>query len=130
MKQRKYGVALMVLLIFVLSYTGYRWWTMSQVERSLAAAEELGEPMSPEALEASYPAVPPDENAAAMYEVAFSYFAYHQDDTDLPLVGVVDMPTPGARLPQEMVEGIAACLERNAHALQYIHEATPLERRT
>ncbi len=113
------------LLIFVVGGT---WLildisTRDALEAEIAGLRAKGWPTEAEAL---YPeAIPPDENAALVYDQAFA--ALQGTDEDWDLIGSITSPEDLEALTDEQRTQLEACLDKNASALGLLHQAAQMK---
>ena len=119
------GVALVPIVLVVIAVFSMLWTTGRAAGRAEQAIREAGEPLTLAELDAWYPYVPDEENAALIYERAFRKLAaprYAQADY-LPVAGYADLPPPGQPLPKVNGLAVAQYLADNEEALDLFHQA-------
>ena len=123
MKLRKHCWIIMLLLIAA-AYGGLRL-TGCWMARVTGVAVP-GEPTTPIELNAWYPAVPENENAAPLYLKAFEAKVWRQDlEAALPFYEA-KLPSPGEPLPESMHAAMETYLAVEAEEIRLLHEAAAL----
>lgn len=116
---------ILLVVAVVLAYAGLRT-TLQHMARMEHAS---GEPATVEELKAWYPPVPDAENAALVYEKAYSAAVDRQDLTEmLPFFGLAVLPEPGTAMPEGMRAALAGYVGANGACLRLLHEAAALPR--
>jgi len=123
MKLRR-NCGIIVLLLIAAAYGGLRLIGHWMAQGTGMAAP--GEPTTPEELNAWYPAVPENENAAPLYLKAFEAKVWRQDlEAALPFYDV-SLPSPGEPLPEAMHAALETYLAVEAEEIRLLHEAAAL----
>lgn len=100
-------------------------------EAAILEAEAMGLSTSGEELAKFWASVPPEENAALLYENAFAVMVDTgtlRTSVSLPIVGGGQLPDPSAPLSEETLAAIGDYVEANAEALALLHEGAALPR--
>ena len=116
------GVGVGLVVVNVVRLPGGR-------EDMLQAIRDRGEPATFDDLDALYPQVPDEMNAALVYQQAFDAFrmpTYEQEDL-LPIIGHAELPPAGEPLDEKMLEAVEQHLLVNLPALQLLHAAAQYE---
>lgn len=117
-------IILVVFLVFIALYAGYRYTLHRMVEAKLHEIRKQGYPVTLAELDKWYPQVPKEENSAEVYLEAFKHLPErHKSDTNLPIVGDAKLPPRTAPLPPEMQQAVEGYLAANREALNLLHEA-------
>lgn len=125
MKLRKHYWIIMLLLIAA-AYGGLRLTGRWMAQGTGVAAP--GEPTTAEELNAWYPAVPENQNAATLYLKAFEEKVWRQDlEAALPFYEA-SLPSPGEPLPKSMHAALETYLEVEAEEIQLLHDAAALSK--
>ena len=115
-----------VVGVLIAAYWLFRHVQKNRLSARLDAIRDAGYPVTLKELNDWYPQPVPGENAAMVYQAAFSKFSDKDSDKDLPIVGKGERPEPGVPLSDDMAERIAEYLERNTEALNLLHEAATM----
>ncbi len=120
-----------VFLLLGLTYGGYRWYWIAQVDSRIAEIRAQGYPVTLEELDAWYE-YPDGDNAADVYLKAFAaYAAYVPLDDEknelVPIVGTGELPEDGGALPPEMLKAIEEHIAENETCLKLLHEAAQIK---
>lgn len=124
----------MAVIVLLLGAGVFVAWIRTRVTRDvshqLTALREAGLPTSAEELEAWFPDVPPDENAAKVYEQAFDAGKPVQraEGAEKDLWQALWNMPPCERFPASIEQQVAAYLDANAARLRLLHEAKTLPR--
>jgi hypothetical protein len=125
--RRRYKILIALFLILAGGFIAWRMYANHEVETRLAAIRAAGYPVTPVELDAWYPQVPPEENAAIVLLEAFQYFVRQGRDMDnLPVCGDAMPPVRSQPMPPEMTSAIADYLELNKAALPLLHKGAAL----
>lgn len=119
-----------VVIVILGAYVLYRTILSNRVEVRLEAIRAAGFPATPEELDDWYPEPPVGENAAYVFQKAFSKFALSltkEDREAMPVFGRGELPAHGESLPEEMRDRIAAHVQRNAEALELLCQAARMD---
>lgn len=115
-----------IICALLLALVIFRESGRRQVEAEIAKIRAAGEPVTWEELDRWYVEPPPGQNAAAIYTQAFANLVDQKNATNLPVVGLANLPELGEPLSAEMKAAIADCLQTNAAALELLHQAAGL----
>ncbi|MHC4637734.1 MAG: hypothetical protein ACYTBP_07535 [Planctomycetota bacterium] len=131
-KRRKLKIShliVILLLILIAVYMGYRHYLKSEVEFRLNSIRAKGYPVTFKEAEDWYSIPDGVENAASTYIAAFSYLRQWQGEASkmLPGVGKAPLPARCESMTEETKDLIAEYLEDNAETLELLHEAAALE---
>ena len=90
----------------------------------LDAIRKAGQPITPQELDAWYPSVPDEDNAARWYEKAFPQFARIDEKSSerLPLIGTGEWPPRREPLSPELIRDIEKYLSSNKAAMSLLAE--------
>ena len=125
---RRMLIILGIVLLVGGGYVLYRKIMVDRVSSKLEAIRAQGFPASGEELNEWYAEPPPGQNAAFVFERAFSHDVDVSETAgDLPVVGEAQVPSRGEPLPEEMKENIWTYLKENKDALDLLHEAAAME---
>lgn len=120
--------ALVALPAAVLGYLA--WQSNSRFRAALSEAREIGLPTSIEELEAMWPAVPYERNAALLYQKAFDAVTGKEevrDEGKVPVVSMAKAPDdPREPFGDQMLAASREYLERQSLALELLSEASSL----
>ncbi|HIJ65905.1 MAG TPA: hypothetical protein HPP77_08125 [Candidatus Hydrogenedentes bacterium] len=122
-------LGLLVVLCTVVSVFFYRLSKApEEVEAQLAAIREAGLPVTLEELDAWYPPVPDEDNAALAIQEAFeAAYKLNAPAPMVPLVGELELPHRTERLPDEVKRATAELLDHNQVCLAFVHKAVEME---
>ena len=132
-RRRWFAWPLILLATVVLlggAYTIYRLRLRAHFNSMLDDIRKAGYPATLEELDKWYEAVPDDENAAVVLQIAFSNIVEPtpQQSETLPIIGSAELPAPGVPLTDEMKQAIAEHLTRNERALGLLHQAAGIKK--
>ena len=121
--------ALVVLVVLLGAYGGYRMVLRMRVNARLDAIRAKDEPVTWEELDAWYTLPAGVDNAADVMETAFEQYAQWDDEKAdaLPVVGDAELPALTEPLNDETKSLIVEYLADNAQALELLHEAANIE---
>ncbi|MGD0649801.1 MAG: hypothetical protein ABSA97_01430 [Verrucomicrobiia bacterium] len=121
---------LVVILVLAALYAAYRYTLHRMVEAKLDEIRKQGYPVTLTELDKWYPQPPPGENAADVYENAFSRYAKwdYEKLRVLPVVGDVRRPKRGEPLPSQLRETAATYLAESEPALRLLHAGVARKR--
>ncbi|NQU10585.1 hypothetical protein HQ590_07340 [bacterium] len=122
-----------VVIIVGVSVALFLVWRLTLhllVAAELAAIRAQGYPVTMAELEAWYPAVPDEENAARIYEHAFARFAGQTNNKwdSLPVVGLGKLPRGTTPLPKDTARLLADYLVEYREAMSLLHQAAAMPR--
>jgi len=125
-------VGLLVAIIFVSGVVSVRPCTAQEpgaLEKRLTALRAAGHPTCFAELRQREQIPAGAKNAAALYEAAGKAFVLptKANRANVPMLGQAELPDLGEPLPESMVEGIEAYLQRNSRCLSLLHEASQVE---
>jgi hypothetical protein len=115
-----------VLALVLLVLVGRYFYLQSKIHAELAAIRKAGFPVTAKEWSDYYPA-PAGENAADVYEAAFSNYVKITHEDELPVVGRGTLPPRGERLPEDVKKAVSAYLLANANAIELLHKAATVE---
>ena len=108
---RRLRTALVVVLALVALYGAYRYTLHLMLESKLDEIRQQGYPVTLAELDKWYPQLAPGENAAGLYEQAFSHL---EDTGDGPLYSFLRWTLrPDAPVPTEIVDQLSAYISTN-----------------
>jgi len=99
----------------------------SSIKRQLAEIRAQGHPTSLAELSEMNQLPPGVENAAPLYEDAFTVYVKPADPDNTPYAGSGELPPRGQPLPEAMVSAIEDYLTDNQETLDLLREATAIE---
>ncbi len=99
----------------------------SSIKRQLAEIRAQGHPTSLAELSEMNQLPPGVENAAPLYEDAFSVYVQPADPDNTPYAGSGELPPRGQPLPEAMVSAIEDYLTDNKETLDLLREASAIE---
>ncbi len=99
----------------------------SSIKRQLAEIRAQGHPTSLAELSELNQLPPGVENAAPLYEDAFTVYVRPADPDNTPYAGSGELPPRGQPLPEAMVSAIEDYLTDNKETLDLLREATAIE---
>ena len=106
-----------------------RLYLAVKVSHELAAVRAQGYPVTLEELDAWYPAVPEEENAANLYQEALkAWRGLPPERMDLLTIDEKDRPARSAPLPDEVQAAIDEYVRINTAALDLLHRAALMPR--
>ena len=121
------GLVLLVIVLPVGGFLGWRLWLAHEVNSRLAAIRAAGLPTSGAELNQSYAAVPAAENAALVMTQAFALLHPYPDSRSNRIASFT-IPPRGQPLTAEDRELLDGYVETNAAALAKAREAIRLPR--
>lgn len=108
---RRLRTALVVVLVLAALYGAYRYTLHRMVEAKLNEIRKQGYPVTLAEIDKWYPQPPPGENAAGLYEQAFSHLG---DTGDGPLYSFLRWTLrPDAPVPTEIADQLSAYISTN-----------------
>ena len=112
------------------SYLLYRWVLSNRIENRLEEIRRQGFPATLRELDDWYPEPPLGENAAFVYQKAFTKFVDPPPaagpEEELPVIGKADLPAHGQPMPEDMAKRIADYLKSNAEAISLLYKAASM----
>lgn len=130
--RKEYSVAkrwmLAAFLVFLAAFSVYRVGLRLKIHSQLAAIRKAGQPVTLTELDKWYPAVPPAENAAIIYEQAFSLLAIDAQAEDLlqfEWTNSLAWPVPIALTHKDALSNL---MVKNHMALELLHQAAALNK--
>lgn len=118
---------LRVLIVLLLAFAIFRFVVHQRVQTRLNAIRAAGYPVTMAELHTWYP-TPEGPNAAEVYQRAFDALVEDEAiESDLPFIGLVELPEPGDRLDGILAGKIRTYLEKNADSIALLEEAARIE---
>ena len=125
MKRILFKICVVVFALLFTSFTIWRLHLAHEVNAQLQAIRSAGLPTNGEELNAYYPAVPDDENAAIKMADAFALIANYSDHRSNE-VNAIKLPQRKDVFTAEQTELIAGWCSMNSSALAQVREAIKL----
>lgn len=121
---RKIKISLLVLLLLlVLCFVMNRVVLVAEVNTRLDAIRKTGQPTTPAELAATLPQPPSGENAARVYQEAYSHYDNKYTSSEL----IWRLPPRSEPLSPETKQEIANCLAANRQALELFRKAAAMK---
>jgi hypothetical protein len=124
---RAWHVVLAMLGLLIVPVVLWMGVEGSSIERQLAEIRAQGHPTSLTELSQRNQLPPGVENAAPLYEDAFTVYVKPADPDNTPYAGSGELPSRGQPLPEAMVSAIEDYLTDNKETLDLLREATAIE---
>ncbi|MFZ2640688.1 MAG: hypothetical protein WA117_06840 [Verrucomicrobiia bacterium] len=121
---RKTEISLLVLLLLLgLCFVIHRVALVAEVNARLDAIRKTGQPTTPAELAATLPQPPSGENAASVYQEAYSHYDSKYIGNEL----IWRLPPRSEPLSPEAKQEIANCLAANQQALELFRKAAAMK---
>lgn len=124
---RAWHVVLAILGLLIVPVVLWRVAKSSSIDRQLAEIRAQGHPTSLAELSEMNQLPLGVENAAPLYEDAFTVYVKPADPDKTPYAGSGELPPRGQPLPEAMVSAIEEYLTDNKETLDLLREATAIE---
>jgi hypothetical protein len=124
---RPWHVVLAILGVLIVAVVLWMVAKGSSIKRQLAEIRAQGHPTSLAELSEMNQLPPGVENAAPLYEDAFTVYVEPADPDNTPYAGSGELPPRGQPLPEAMVSAIEDYLTDNKETLDLLREATAIE---
>jgi hypothetical protein len=124
---RPWHVVLAILGVLIVAVVLWMVAKGSSIKRQLAEIRAQGHPTSLAELSEMNQLPPGVENAAPLYEDAFTVYVKPADPDNTPYAGSGELPPRGQPLPEAMVSAIEDYLTDNKETLDLLREATAIE---
>ena len=124
---RPWHVVLAILGLLIVAVVLLMVAKDSSIKRQLAEIRAQGHPTSLAELSEMNRLPPGVENAAPLYEEAFTVYVMPADPDNTPYAGSGELPPRGQPLPEAMVSAIEDYLTDNKETLDLLREATAIE---
>ena len=126
-KRRKRWALVLMALLVVLGFVGWRFSASSGVKRQVAELKKHGLPTTAVELDRWYTNVPAVDNAALQFLEAFR--AYNPPGrTNNPSEMKAEEMVVGQELPPKLAEAVEALVNKNGEAFELVHRAAALRR--
>jgi len=123
---RPWHVVLAILGVLIVAVVLWMVAKGSSIKRQLAEIRAQGHPTSLAELSEMNQLPPGVENAAPLYEDAFTVYVKPADPDNTPYAGSGELPPRGQPLPEAMVSAIEKYLADNKETLALLREATAI----
>lgn len=121
---RKIEISLLALLLLLgLCFVMHRVVLVAEVNARLDAIRKTGQPTTPAELAATLPQPPSGENAASVYQEAYSHYDNKYTGSEL----IWRLPPRSEPLSPEAKQEIANCLAANQQALELFRKAAAMK---
>ncbi|PYI89840.1 MAG: hypothetical protein DME26_00135, partial [Verrucomicrobia bacterium] len=121
-------LALAAVLCLLVPFIYWRLGLSRKIDSHLKTVRAAGDPVSAKELDAWYPQVSAEENAALIYGRAFSRFVSPGNGRATPDYLKLKLPSRKEVVPQSLQLAIADALADNREALDLLHQAARLKR--